>query len=524
MKTRVLFLSGALWLVTALPALVGYIAAPAGQTYLARIHIVAADTTAYYSNIEQARQGRLLFTNQFTSEPQRPTWFHPLWLVTGWLGAATSLATPVAYHLVRFVAVLLFVWLLDRIIGRLWPDRTQQGLALIIVTTSAGLGWVMPGSDTNPLLRSIDLWVAESVTFQSIGHSALFIGSQALLLWCLWSVWSWIQRPDRLPKTLGPASALLTLIHPYDLVTMAAVAAAAIAWQYRGVSRPRPRVRDIVRLAAWCGAWVIPVAGYFIGVVLREPAMAGWLSQNIDITPTPPFVLAGYGLLIPLAMFGAWRWNNVNRTFLVIWAVIGCLIIYMPIIDFQRRLLSGIHIPIALLAAHGVFLITTRVVLPWMRLAATIGFVLILSLTNIQNSLHDVAITLVPRSVDYPVYAQTAEIEALAWLKTQTDFSDVIWSEVWLGNAIPGQIGRTVVMGHGHQTLKLQHRLREWLAFRRGEWSADVLDERIKALRITWLVWRASDEWPDGYRPETDSRWRLARDFGPVQLYRLQSQ
>ena len=161
-STLIVLLILGTWLATSVPYLAGWINQPPGALYLATNPASSADTPAYYSNIEQARQGRWIFANQFTSEPQTPSFFHPLWLLGGWLAAVFSLSPIVAFHLLRLLAIGVLIVILEHLTRPWFTHQRDHVVALLMVLTSSGLGWTMIQRlyEGRAILGwSIDLWV-----------------------------------------------------------------------------------------------------------------------------------------------------------------------------------------------------------------------------------------------------------------------------------------------------------------------------------------------------------------------------
>ena len=73
-------------IITGLPYLVGYLAAPAGLVYNGLHALSPGDVPIYYSYINQVKNGELLVKDLFTSEPQTVGTFNIWWLMVG-LGA-----------------------------------------------------------------------------------------------------------------------------------------------------------------------------------------------------------------------------------------------------------------------------------------------------------------------------------------------------------------------------------------------------------------------------------------------------
>ncbi len=513
--------------LTSLPYLVGWLNIDNQRVYLGRQPTSPADTAAYYSSIEQARQGQVLLANQFTSELQRPSLFHPLWLVLGWLARLTTLPTPWVFHLARAAMVVVFLLTVDRALRFFFPLWPRRLLALWIVATSSGLGWAVLLNPTNPLpilQLPIDLWVAEANTFLSLGHSSLFIISQLLLAYLYWSVYRLTVDQAR-SRWTGLAVLALGLLHPYDLVAAFFV---TILWLFGWFAATRPSQRtqaaQFWQLGRWW-LWALPLIPYYVLIVLREPAMAGWLNQNVDVTPSWPAVFVGYGLLWPLAYFGGrvlWRVRRPAAVLLVCWIAITVLLAYLPGVSFQRRLLNGLHLPLAILAAVGLVNLIEKVAARGWRVLVVGSTLLTLAATNVAVMRSAIVDELHPDQAASPQYEKRTVVAAIAWLRGHSRFDDVIFSQVWNGNTIAGLAGRTVVLGHGHQTLKPADRWRDWDEFRSNQLTTSEQTALLRRLRVRWLFWTADDAAASAYRPELDRRWGLAFHNAEVQIYRLQ--
>ncbi|MBI5405304.1 MAG: hypothetical protein HY976_03710, partial [Candidatus Kerfeldbacteria bacterium] len=452
--------------LSSLPYLVGWLNANEQRAYVGRQPTSVADTGPYYSNIEQVRQGRILVENQFTSEPQEPSLFHPLWILLGWIAALAHLSTPVVFHLSRLVAVVAFILIIDRGLQTFMPDWRRRYTTLAILATSSGLGWVIAlwtGTKLPAIETPVDIWVSEANTFLSLGHSSLFICSQLILAAVYWAAYQLTQ--GRRTMLVGPLLLLIGSIHPYDLVPAAIVVGVWVGgWLMFSRSDRRQWTHIITILASWW-VWTLPLIPYYLYLVLRQPAMVGWLRQNVDITPFWPAVVLGYGLLWPLAWYGAKTWWSEHRTaalFAICWISVTLLLAYVPGLSFQRRLLNGVHIPIAVLASVGLFRVVERVVIQRWRTVVIALIAVALAITNLKLLETAVTKTLQPALADYPVYERRDVLAGIAWLRDHSRFGEPVLSQVWNGNTIAGLAARTVVLGHGHQTIQPLDRWHDW--------------------------------------------------------------
>ena len=65
--------------------------------------------------------------------------------------------------------------------------------------------------------------------------------------------------------------------------------------------------------------------------------------------------LLGYGLVVPLALLGAWRTircRDQRKLFLIVWIIAVSALVYAPLL-LQRRMVEGLHIALCVLATYG---------------------------------------------------------------------------------------------------------------------------------------------------------------------------
>src|SRR3989338_4794935 len=67
------------------------------------------DTNTYFSFMQQAKEGHLLFTNRYTPENVPHLIFSPVYLILGWF--TLFLSQVLAYYLFKFIFLILFVYL-----------------------------------------------------------------------------------------------------------------------------------------------------------------------------------------------------------------------------------------------------------------------------------------------------------------------------------------------------------------------------------------------------------------------------
>lgn len=527
-STLIIVLTLGAWLATSAPYIAGWINQPRGGLYLATNPASSADTPAYYSNIEQARQGRWIFANQFTSEPQRPSFFHPLWLIGGWLAVVFSSSPIIAFHLLRLVSILVFIVVLERLTGSWFTRKRDHVVALLIILASSGLGWIITQRVYNGreiLGAPIDSWVDEANTFRSMSHSALFVLSQLLILGSLWLMYRRTAgTKSRWPWLGGAWLAILGVIHPYDIVTVLAVTVVWYAFWCLG-DRSRGQRWPVARTFIGWWAWLLPVMLYYYFLPWQQVAVRGWFMQNLNLSPTPWAVLLGFGLLIPMATVGAiisWRDSRRPTALLVCWVVTVLVLLYLPGITIQRRFLSGLHIPLALLSAFAVVWVIGQIRSRATYALAATGILAILSITNVSRIIADTKTILSPSRADYPVYLDANNNQAFIWLKAHSQLDDVVLANFWNSNTMAGIIARPQVFAHPNQTVRSWDRERDWKTVVDSDTDSGGRTAILQKLGAKWLYWSSQDAAKNGYRPAEDKIWRTAYQNSGVTIFELQ--
>jgi hypothetical protein len=432
--------------LTCLPYLIAWMAAPTDTQYTGLL-INHFDGESYYAKMQQGARGDWLFRLAFTPEPHDGAFVYTFYLALGHLAAALGLPIPLVYHLARAMAGLFLLLVAYRFIARFFDCLPSRRAAFLLLGFSAGFGWLLA-----PLgLTTADLWVAEGFTFLSIlanPHFPLAIGLMLLLFLSVLDLAGQTPRPPRLAGAAG-LGLLLAGIQPFAVpivLVVLGVFLALIAWRERCLPWGEIAVGSTAAVAA------APVMIYDFYVYNTNPALAAWSSQNL--TPSlPPWDYAlGYGLVLLLAFGGlaaAFRRRERTDLFLLAWVGSVAVLLYVPF-ALQRRFITGLHVPLTLLAA----LCLERIVWPKVRArrqALVTGLIIAFTaVTNLFVPLVSVAGVAQGRP---PLVMTGDEAAACAWLGENTMWTDTVLAPPESGQFIPAWAGNRVVYGHPFETI-----------------------------------------------------------------------
>lgn len=449
--------------------------------FLDRQNINSQDVYTYVSFIEQAKNGHLVFQNLYTSEPQKPSLIRPSYLLIGKIAALTHVSSISAYHFARIILSILFFFLLYHFLKLFFEKDAHRLASFALIASSSGLGYLFG----KWLPTSADLWIPESTTFMSLLEAPHFTLSLILTIITLHYFLKYLSH-QKSTYLIAIVSSLLLLSfeHPFNLVVIIPVIFLTSLWS--GL----PLVRSLV-LSGLSSIGLL-YQGY---ITLTDPVLKAWQSQNALPSPAPIAYIVGYGLLLPLVILGINKYyDQPSRTYklLIAWVIITLILLYAPF-SFQRRFVESIHIALGILATYGIFSLQKQVgkkqpsSLPsWLIITALSFSSLFVVYQNFQ---------MINQDVDKSYYYHIAEPEivALNWLKANTTEEDVVLSNWYIGNLVPGMIGRKVYLGHKVQTTNFNSKSKELDSFL-VESNDDISRDFLRTNHITHLFFGVNDQ------------------------------
>jgi hypothetical protein len=483
--------------LTCLPYLVAWTATPADMQYTGLL-INHYDGESYYAKMQQGARGDWLFHLAFTPEPHDGAYIFAFYLALGHLAAATGLPIPLVYHMARVVTGLFLLLVAYQFIARFADRLPSRRAAYLLLGFSAGLGWLLA-----PLgLTTADLWVAEAFTFLSIlanPHFPLAIGLMLLLFLNILDVQP---QPSPSPgrgtearhisiaRLIGAAGLglLLAVIQPFAVpiaLVVSGVFLGVLTWHERRLPWGEIAVTGAAAAAA------APVMLYDFYVYRTNPALAAWSAQNL--TPSlPPWDYAlGYGLILLLAVGGmviAVRRGARTDLFLLAWVGSVVVLLYVPF-ALQRRFITGLHVPLTLLAT----LSLEQIVWPRVRTrrrrfvtALIVGFT---ALTNLFVAVITVAGV---AQGQHPLVMTADEAGAFAWLHENTAWTDTVLAPPDFGVFVPAWAGNRVVYGHPFETIDAETKKAEAAHFYSAEANSAERRDLLERYGVRYVLFLPS--------------------------------
>jgi hypothetical protein len=414
------------------------------------------DTNFYFMMMEQADSWRLLLENKFAAGEPNTIYHGFFWALLGRIAHLFGVSNVVAFHAARAAAIILFVPVTWYLVSRFLTSKAERVAALLMICFGAGAGWIwMLNYYRTGVMASapVDIATPEASSFftlMSFPHLALALALIGLIFALVGAAIS--ENKLRFALGAGLCGLALGFIHAVNLVVIFAALAVYVAASAVLKKQTRP-----LRVAIAFGAVAVWPVAYYLYLSLIHPVL---LPQLPVRSPAPAAYLVGFAPFLVLSLLYAFslakkRALSNKDLLLLCWAVVNFLLLYSyPLISQEARAVLGMQLPLAMLAASGIF----QVVLPALGLGrvegqnarkAAAGLVVaaLLVIFTFPSSFCNM-IERVSRLRARPeAFSLTHdEYEALRFLREQSGEGVVLSGEV-IGNYAPGLTGKYSWLG-----------------------------------------------------------------------------
>jgi hypothetical protein len=470
--------------LSSLPHVLGYLSQSAERVFVGAVY----DWEDYYSHLAKMRQGmqgswqyRILFT----PEDHDGAYINLFYIALGHLAAVFGLSPMLVYHLARLLCVAALLLAVYWFVAAFALDRAVRRTAYLLACFSSGLGWLVllvTRSYTLGGITPVDFWFIEMYTFftaATFPHTclaqAVHLLAFALMVRLLrgeggWQAWS----------TATGAGLVLAVVHPYSLLPLDL--SLGLYWLYLVAFRRGGAARRLIWLVGFAMV-PLPLMVYQYWVIASNPVLRAWQAQSYTLSPPPLHYLLGYGLVLILAVWGGVRVlrereGQESAVALVLWPLAVAPLLYAPLVfNLQRRMIEGVHVSLAILAAVGLEdgllpLVQRSRLAGWLarrryprpRFRRLVGL-LLLALTTPSTWYLLASLGLAAVGGYDPLYYSRAEVEAILWLGGHTRCQDTVLSSYAVGGYIPARIGHRVFWGHWAESIHLSQKQAEAQAF-----------------------------------------------------------
>ena len=401
------------------------------------------DGHSYLSKIQQGYRGEWKFRLPYTSEPGEGAYLFLFYLGLGHVCRLTQLQPIFIFHTARLLSALWLIFIIGRLLRALFNDAITRRMGLIAALFGSGLGWlaVLFGTFTS------DFWVAEAYPFLSMYTNPHFPLGLGLMIHILLPG----QKDKLIPNLL--TGLLLGLIQPFAVVIISLVKIIEEGWK---IIQERIAFKQILK-----ARWFWSIVGFtFTGgivvlyqywAIINDPVLFQWHKQNITLKPVPLDLVVSLSPALIIGMIGAREaWKNKAGKTLVIWTAISLVLLFIPW-SLQRRFLTGIYIPLIILAMFGLRTLSKKTP------AKFHYWVIVFLFLAIPTNLMVITSGLQAISEKNPqIFLDSDLVAGLEWIDLNTEEDDLILADQKDGLYLPSFTGRKVIYGHPFETIQAE--------------------------------------------------------------------
>ena len=517
--------------VGSIPYLVAWTTTPDSLVYTGLLFDVP-DHAQYWSWVTASRGG-LFISNTMTPEPNGAIFMNPTMWLLAQVQRMGGLSFPALFQVWRLAGILLVAAAVVQFVREFEPDAERRRTALIVSIAGAGFGWLLVVAKKVWHLADVpfphDVYVVEPNTFFATVAYPYLAMAQALVLLTLVGVWRAHSRGKATDFALAAGAALLlALSHPYDLITI--YAAMAAFWVVEIAVTRRVPVR-LTGAGLAVGIVSGPVALFYKQLTATDPLWQAILAQypNAGVW-TPPHLHLVILMGAPLVLAAWTRIADIRAIasvrFLVTWAVVGLVLIYLPVV-FQIKLLTAWQFPLAVLAAR---VWHDRVAPLLARVAPSAAVVsrptfarLLLVALVLPTNLYLLAWRVIDvKRHERPYFLHRDEMAALDWLAGHATTSDVVLAPIDVGQFVPNYGRSRSFLAHWAMTNRYFQRRDEaerfFAASTTDAYRRTVLDRN----RITLVLRDAAAE-PGTFDPSASPLFEPVLQLPHASVYRYRA-
>ena len=431
-------------LLISLPYLIGFQANSSGEQFGGFL-INPVDGHSYIAKMQQGNEGDWKFQLPYTSQPGEGAYLFLFYLGLGHLSRILGISPLYVFHGARLLASLGLIFVIYQMLQALFNDDKAIKTGLLLALFGSGLGWlaVLAGGFT------ADFWVAEAYPFLSMYTNPHFTLGLGLMIFSLLP-----EIRDRLfPNLLS--GLLLGIIQPFGVVIISLVKIMGGGWL---IIQQKEKAKHVLRSDWFWSVFGFCLAGgsvilYQYWAILSDPVLSQWNQQNITAKPELLDLLISLSPVMILGITGARRaWTNETGKLLIYWAGVCLGLVFIPW-SLQRRFLTGIYFPLAILSVFGLEILANRTSLNYRQWLILVVFLAIpTNLIILVSGFQGIS------ERNTSIYLDQDLAAGLKWIATNTNEDDLVLAAPEDGLYVPSYTGRRVIYGHPFETVQAEQK------------------------------------------------------------------
>ncbi|HEX8741536.1 MAG TPA: hypothetical protein VF712_00235 [Thermoleophilaceae bacterium] len=459
--------------------------------------IGTVDHFQYLAWVREAGEHGLI-SNRYDLADESRVYLQPMWLASGLLWAA-GLPVQAAFLLWKPACVAVLFGGCAAYVRRTVAGRGARvaalALALFYVPPAAVLlGRTGLGSATaDGIAYLFGFQLGPATYLWGYVQTAVAVGLMPVFLLALERLVE-PGRHGRAAAVAAGAGLLVAWVHPWQGMVLLGIGVAIAVWS-----------RTVRPLALPLAATLAPLV-YFV-VLARIDTAWGEGSESVGASHQWGWLALALAPLALPALAGVARPAGTRERILLLWPLVTLLVFGLLDRTFYFNVLSGLTIPLAVLAVRGV-----RRLPRWAAVAA-VAAVTAPGLVNFAYELREGT-----GAGNSPRYLEAGEADALEFVDDSPRSGGVL-TRLYLGQAVPGLAGRRTYVGHPSWTPDLESRVDATERLFAGRMPAAEARALVRRTRVAFVVQDCAER--HDLAATLGPLVRRTRDFGCARVYEV---
>ncbi|MBI5613631.1 hypothetical protein HY947_01795 [Candidatus Gottesmanbacteria bacterium] len=450
-----LFLAGLLLLFSYGPMFWGYVHAPQNRFYVG-VDDFGLDTMGNLSTMMQGYEGKWLgYFNYTTAIEERPSILKFEYIFLGHVARLFHLEPLLVFHLSRIILALVYLFVIKKIIDFFLVSTSGRIAAYVFVLFGTGitLPWekysvmqsvVIDATVLGRLTRSAHHYMAAGVlTLVSLYSLSIFLDNEKKTRFFVWSIIS---------------AMLVSFLYAPSAIFLAISAVTFPLLRLIGHMRIGKKELLFLVLYVFCLLFPIVYVRYVVAVVWGELNLTSAMEKLNPFSPSIVGYFFGLGGVYLVSMFSLARFGKEKKSLyylLLPWLLFHSIAVYlfsgMLDVNAVRWFLTPYAVVFGILAGKGMENIVTLLVRyfdkakTWFIVIGLVGIIILSGWWSLKTSFRK-AIPCFCNLPNYDYgYPKKEVVDALIWLRANSQPKDVVLSDYYGGVLIPAFSGNKVV-------------------------------------------------------------------------------
>jgi hypothetical protein len=491
-----------------LPYLIGFQAGNSSNSFGGFL-MNPLDGHSYLAKMQQGYRGDWKFKLPYTSEPGEGAYLFLFYLILGKIGRLTQIPLIFVFHGARVLSAAWLIYLIYQLIQAVFEDTNAIKAGLVLAVFGSGMGWlaVLAGAFTS------DFWVAEAYPFLAMYTNPHFSLGLGIMIWSLLPN----NRDDLISNLLS--GLLLGIIQPFAVVILSLI---KIIRGGLRILQEKIGLKAQVRSGwFWANIGFCLTGGlvimYQFWAIQTDPILSLWHQQNITAKPLALDLVVSLSPCLILALVGARRaWSNETGKILLLWGLVSLVLVFIPW-NLQRRFLTGIYLPLAIISIFGLQVLRDKTSLKFRHWYAAVLFLALpTNLVVIASGAQ--AIT----KLDSSIYLDKGLIEGMQWIDINADLDAVVLADQQDGLYVPSYTGRRVIYGHPFETIFAAEQIALVAELYGGEKDGAFIQEVLDSRNVDYVIFNVNGQ--NGFGDWLSEHWELQFQSRDVNIFARQDE